>query len=54
MFWAKDSNEKTKNIDGIYVCKFPKKKIFGFNNSILEENKISMETLLYHQKSTEI
>ena len=27
--------------------------IFGFNHFILEENKIFMEALLYHQKATE-
>ena len=28
MFWDKDSNEKTKNIYGIFLCKFLKKYIY--------------------------
>ena len=40
LFWGKDSNEKKKNIYGIFLCKFPKKQsILGFSNFILEENK---------------
>ena len=40
MFWDKVSNEKTKNIFGIFLRKFPEKKIIlGFNNFISEENK---------------
>jgi hypothetical protein len=40
-------------IEFFYVSFQRKIFIFGFNNFILEENKIFMETLLYHQKATE-
>ena len=55
MFWDKDSNEKTKNIYGIFLRKFPKKIYLHLDSTILfwKETKIFMETILYHQKATE-
>ena len=49
LFWDKDSNEKTKNIYGIFLRNFPKKIIY-----IWKKTKIFMETLLYSEKATEI
>ena len=46
--------KKPKIFKEFFYVSFRKKRfIFGFNNFILEENKIFMETLLYLQKATE-
>ena len=55
MFWGKGSNEETKNIFGIYLRKFPKKKYILLDSTILlwKNPKIFKETILYHIKATE-
>ena len=57
LFLGKDSNEKNKNIYGIFLRKFPKENIYSMylDSTILfwKKTKILMETLLYHQKATE-
>ena len=50
-----DTNEKTKHIYGIFLCKFPKIIVYMYLNSTIifwKETKIFMETLIYREKAT--